>query len=87
MTDTVRVQAKGQITIPAEFRKKLGIDTDTLLDVTLTEGKLEITPIKIQDNEILREYTDKDIQRFLQEDKIDSQTAKKVRALLAQEKT
>ena len=82
----VKPLAKGQITIPAEFRKKLGIDADTLLGVVLTEGKLEITPVKIRNNEALREYTDIDIQRFLEEDKIDTQTASRVRELLSQEK-
>ena len=82
----VRPLAKGQVTIPAEFRQKLGIDADTLLDITLVEGKLEIVPIKVRGGKVLREYTNDDIQRFLGEDKIDAETADKVRELLARGK-
>ena len=84
MSKVVRPLAKGQITIPAEFRHKLGIDANTLLDISLVEGKLEIIPIRIRGEEALREYTDGDIQRFLEDDKIDAQTADKVRELLSQ---
>ena len=82
----IRPLAKGQITIPARFRERLGIEADTLLNVTLLEGKLEITPIKTGDADTSREYTDNDIQRFLEEDKIDEETAAKVRELLTQGK-
>ena len=34
-----------QLTIPAEFRRRLGIDDDTLLELTLQEDKIEITPV------------------------------------------
>ena len=41
----IRPLRRGQITIPAEFRRRLGIDDDTLLQLTLQEGKIEITPM------------------------------------------
>ena len=42
---TVHVLRGGQITIPIEFRRELGIEEDSLLQVTLTEpGKLTLTP-------------------------------------------
>jgi AbrB family looped-hinge helix DNA binding protein len=78
----VRPLAKGQITIPAEFRERLGIEADTLLSISLVGGKLEIVPVKLGE-ESLRLYSDEEIQRFLEEDKIDSETAAKVRQLLA----
>jgi len=84
VSKVVRPLAKGQITIPAEFRQKLGIDANTLLDISLVEGKLEIIPIRIRGAEPLREYTDDDIQQFLEADKIDAQTAGKVKELLSQ---
>lgn len=84
VSKVVRPLAKGQITIPAEFRQKLGIDANTLLDISLVEGKLEIIPIRIRRAEPLREYTDDDIQQFLEADKIDAQTAGKVKELLSQ---
>ena len=45
LTRVVRPIRRGQLTIPAEFRRKLGIDDDTLLQLTLQEGKIEITPV------------------------------------------
>ena len=80
----IRPLAKGQITIPVEFRQELGIGADTLLNVVLEDGKLEIIPLRMGKEQILREYTDEDIQRFLDEDRINAETAAKVRRLLAQ---
>ncbi len=47
MTKIVKPLRGGQITIPAEFRQKLSIDEDTLLQVTLVDGELRIRPVKI----------------------------------------
>jgi AbrB family looped-hinge helix DNA binding protein len=75
------VQNKGQITIPSEFREALGIGSETLLSMSVSGDRLEITPLRHGD-EALRSYTDSDIERFLREDRLDEETAKKVRALL-----
>ena len=45
LTRVVRPLRRGQLTIPAEFRRRLGIDDDTLLQLTLQEDKIEITPV------------------------------------------
>jgi len=82
-TKIIRPRSKGQITIPIEFRKALGIDDETLLSVSIVEGRLEIVPVKVGNAQPLREYTDEDIQRFLEEDRIDSETAAKVKELLS----
>ena len=44
-TKIVRPLRRGQITIPAEFRRRLHIDEGSLLEITLHEGKIEITPV------------------------------------------
>ena len=49
MTKIVKSLRSGQITIPAAFREKLGIDADTLLQIRLTEGELRIKPVKAVD--------------------------------------
>lgn len=49
MTKIIKPLRGGQITIPAEFREKLGIDTDTLLQISLMEGELRMKPVKIVD--------------------------------------
>lgn len=49
MTKVVRQLRSGQITIPAEFRKKLGIEKDTLLQVTLERGELRVRPVPMSE--------------------------------------
>ena len=49
LTKIVRPLRSGQITIPAEFREKLGIGPDTLLQVTLSQGELRIRPVSVTD--------------------------------------
>ncbi|MCW5881431.1 MAG: AbrB/MazE/SpoVT family DNA-binding domain-containing protein [Anaerolineae bacterium] len=41
----VRPLRRGQLTIPVEFRRHLGIDENTLLQLTLREDRIEITPV------------------------------------------
>jgi bifunctional DNA-binding transcriptional regulator/antitoxin component of YhaV-PrlF toxin-antitoxin module len=36
----------GQITIPIEFRRQLGIEPDSLLQLTLERGELRIAPVR-----------------------------------------
>jgi bifunctional DNA-binding transcriptional regulator/antitoxin component of YhaV-PrlF toxin-antitoxin module len=84
LTKIVKPLSKGQITIPMEFRRRLSIDADTFLQLTLKEGKIEILPLQMvpEGGALLREYTDEEIQRFLEEDRLDPQTLAKVRQLL-----
>ena len=88
MTKLVKPLSRGQITIPVEFRKKLGIDTNTILNLVLKGNKIEITPAVVREvgEEDLREYTDSEISQFLKEDKISQSTARTVRKLLAEGK-
>jgi AbrB family looped-hinge helix DNA binding protein len=48
LTEIIRPLRRGQLTIPAEFRRRLGIGDDTLLQLTLREDKIEITPVVIR---------------------------------------
>jgi AbrB family looped-hinge helix DNA binding protein len=77
----IKALAKGQVTIPSEFREALGIDAETLLSVSLVGDHLEISPLR-PGEEVLRHYTEEDITRFLEEDKLDQETARRVRDLL-----
>lgn len=45
----VRSLRSGQITIPAEFRRSLGIDENTMLRVTLVDGELSIRPVRVDE--------------------------------------
>ncbi len=78
----VRSLSNGQITIPIDFRRKLGIDRDTLLAASIEGEQIVLTPMRLE-QETLREYTDEDISRFLEEDRISPEVAARVRELIA----
>jgi AbrB family looped-hinge helix DNA binding protein len=83
-TRLVKPRARGQITIPAEFRDQLGIDENTVLQMRLQGGKIEITPLRVvDDDQLLREYDAADIQAFVEEDRLDRRIAEKARKLLS----
>ena len=77
----IKALPKGQITIPSEFRQALGIDAETLLTISLLNDHLEVTPLRSGEDE-LRRYTNEDVSRFLELDKLDEETAGRVRKLL-----
>lgn len=72
----------GQITIPAEFRRRLKIGPDTLLKMVLEGGRIEISRLEVGSNKRVREYDREEIERFVAEDRLDARTAAKVRKLL-----
>ena len=77
----IKALAKGQVTIPSEFREALGIDAETLLSISLVGDHLEIAPLR-PGEEALRRYAEEDITHFVEEDKLDEETARRVRELL-----
>ena len=83
MTRLVKLYARGQITIPAEFRQRLGINESSVLQMRLRGSSLEITRLRVvEEDQLLREYDAAEIQAFLREDKLDRETAAKARKLL-----
>lgn len=50
-TKLVRSLRRGQITIPAEFRRQLGITDDSVLQMTIADGELRIRPVQVVDPE------------------------------------
>lgn len=77
----VRARAKGQLTIPREFRRALGIGDEALLSVTLVGKHLEVAPY-VSAEKGLREYSEEDVARFLADDRLEPATAARVRRLL-----
>ena len=43
-TRVVRMTPGGQITLPADFRQRLGVTEDTMLRLTIDNGELRIAP-------------------------------------------
>ncbi len=42
---TVKETTRGRITLPAEFRRKLGVDGEGLWEMSLVDGSLRLVPI------------------------------------------
>ena len=49
MNKIIKPLRGGQVTIPADFREKLGIDADTLLQISLMQGELRIKPVRVSE--------------------------------------
>ena len=49
MSKIVRSLRGGQVTIPAAFRRELGIGDDTMLRMTLADGELRIKPVELSE--------------------------------------
>ena len=81
-TRVVQLPARGQITIPTEFRRRLGLEDGALLRMRLVGDKIEIEPLAMTE-EGLRLYTDEELRQFQAEDKLDAESATTVRRLLA----
>ena len=80
----VKPLAKGQITIPARFRRALGIDADTYFRITLEGQRLVLTPVRVVDADEIpgRDYSRSELEAFFAEDKLDAETVAKVKRFL-----
>jgi len=77
----VRTQSKGMVTIPAEYREKLGIDENSLMQVKIVSGGVLFVKLDYG-VETKNLWLDKKIKTWLKEDKLDTKTAKKLQKLL-----
>jgi bifunctional DNA-binding transcriptional regulator/antitoxin component of YhaV-PrlF toxin-antitoxin module len=80
----MQLPPRGQITIPTAFRHRLGLTDGALLQMRLVGQKIEITPLA-QPEQQLRQYTEAELAQFLEDDKIDAETASAVRRLMAED--
>jgi bifunctional DNA-binding transcriptional regulator/antitoxin component of YhaV-PrlF toxin-antitoxin module len=63
---------EGQVSIPETMRHALGLDDSTLIELRLDGDRLIISkPEDDESDDSVRIYTDEEIARFLEEDKID----------------
>ena len=80
----VKPQSKGMVTIPVEFREKLGINENSLLQVKLVKNgviflKVEYdTGVKTPSIEL---YSSAQIKQWSKEDKLDKITLEKLKKL------
>jgi AbrB family looped-hinge helix DNA binding protein len=54
----VRVQKKGQITLPVRLRTKAGIGEGDILEASLARGKITLTPKALVDQQIAESMED-----------------------------
>lgn len=75
--------AKGQITIPKDFRDALGIDKTTYLKAELKKDKIILSPLSFLNmDKYIRTYSDRQIKEFMVLDKLSSAVRKKAEKLL-----
>ena len=74
--------SKGQITIPAIIRKEFGIDTNTVLKFSYDRDKIILKPVKIDDQDTLRQYSKSEIEEFIKEDKVSRDDAEYFRKVI-----
>lgn len=65
MKSTLVVSNRGQITLPASMRKKMGIGEGGVVTVEETDGKLVLSPAVVMEVEM---YTDEQIRDWMRED-------------------
>ena len=79
----VRTQEKGLVTIPIEFRERLGIEKNSLLQAKLTKDGVLFVKVTTKVEKL---YSDEDIKKWMQEDRLDGKTLKKLDQLLGTSK-
>ena len=72
----VRVQSKGLITIPKEYREEIGLEESDFVRVRKKAQQIIIEPVRVLPYPV-RSYTKKEIDEFLKLDEKESKKLKK----------
>ena len=83
MSETLLVSSRGQITLPAELRKRLGIKGG---DVVILEDRGNEVVLKPGIVLEVQHYSDRQIEQWDAEDKLSKQERARIRKLLPQRK-
>lgn len=75
MGQNLTISKKGQITLPAELRKRLGLEAGDTVIAEERDGELVLRPSAVLEVEI---YSEEDIARWDEEDRLDDQTRQKI---------
>lgn len=81
MKKIVKTQEKGMITIPAEYRRKLDIQPNALMEARIVDHGVLFTKISSSQTPT-RLYSNEEIAQWLEEDKLTPEAAAKVKKLL-----
>lgn len=66
----IKIPPRGNITIPKELRDKAGLQEGDYAELSFDNGAVTMKPRYFYP---LREYTNKDIERFVEQDKLDDE--------------
>ena len=80
-TKVVRTQAKGMVTIPVEFRERLGITENSLLQAELTSKGVLFVKLETA-NKVTEFCSDAEITEWMKEDQMSAKAVKKLQQLL-----
>ncbi len=71
MRQHLTISKKGQVTLPAELRKKMGLEAGGTVIAEEKNGELILRPAAVVEIDL---YTDEQIVRWDEEDRLDTQT-------------
>lgn len=80
LEEIVKLQAKGLLTIPKNFREELGFEENGLARIKKDGRKLTIEPVSVIGYPI-RTYSKSEIRQFIKDDRLSPELAKKVKQL------
>lgn len=66
--EIVKVQTKGLVTIPKNFRDELGFEENGLARMKKEKGRIILEPVRTLPYPV-RSYSDRQVQDFIEEDK------------------
>ena len=75
MKENTIISERGQITLPSKLRKKLGLESGSVVTIEERKGELIIRPASVIEIDI---YSDEEIKRWTEEDTL---TAKEKKAI------
>lgn len=79
----IKSLSKGQITIPASFRQALGIKGKTFFQAEIKDEGVFLKPLQTDwEEKYIRDFTDEEINEWLEEDKLNRRTLKKLKYYL-----
>lgn len=79
VTKLTRTNQEGQVTIPGDMLRALGITEPTLMTVTLEGDRLVLSKMDDDSRASVREYSDEEIAEFMEVDRISPELAQWVR--------
>jgi AbrB family looped-hinge helix DNA binding protein len=79
MRETLIVSSRGQITLPADMRKQLGIAPGSAVIIETRNGELALKPAAVLE---IERYTDEQIAQWDSEDKLTAAERKRILARL-----